>query len=409
MKFGVIGAGEIGGLRVASLRDHPDTQVVAVADVSEAHAKRVAGPVGARAVTEWRTLLDAADIDVVVISTPLPLHEEMAAAALEAGKHVLIEKPLANTLEGCRRLVDLSRTTGRALGVGFNHRFYPSVKFLTQVIEEGTLGELDHVRAYGGHDGLPSLKEEWMYEYPAAGGGAMWDVGIHITDLVRYIAGELTEVYGVVGNRIWNLGESEDNAMAIFKGERNLPVIYQASWSEWAGYHWYVDVYGTQGHVPRLLRTHVQPARHAIAARWRAQEAAQVLPGADPAREAQGLAVHHAGDVRRRARRVPRDGGGPAFEARERMGWPARQRDRPRGASRDGDGRAGPALHATRALSAQTRTTCHTTPATVPTTLPNNSTPPSQSRLSVHQSSTPERAKSTSPIEVRSTMSAHAK
>jgi predicted dehydrogenase len=247
MKFGVIGAGEIGGLRVASLRDHPDTDVVAVADVSQAQAEHVAKGVGARAVTEWRELLDAPEIDAIVISTPLPLHEEMAAAALEAGKHVLIEKPLANTLEGCRRLVDLARSTGKTLGVGFNHRFYPSVKFLTQVVEDGTLGELDHIRAYGGHDGLPSLKEEWMYEYPAAGGGAMWDVGIHMTDLVRYLAGELTEVYGVATNRVWDLGESEDNAMAIFKGERKLPVIYQASWSEWAGYHWYVDVYGTKG------------------------------------------------------------------------------------------------------------------------------------------------------------------
>jgi len=266
MKFGVIGAGEIGALRVDSLRDHPDTEVVAVADLDESRAARVARRAGARSVVDWRSVLDDSEIDAVVISTPLPLHEEMAADALRAGKHVLIEKPLANTLEGCRRLVDLSASTGRVLAVGFNHRFYPSARFLKQVLDEGRLGEIDHVRAFGGHDGLPSLKEEWMYEYPAAGGGAMWDVGIHVTDLVRYIAGELTEVYGVAGNRVWDLGQSEDNAMALFKGERNIPVLYQASWSEWAGYHWYVDVYGTQGmcrayYAPmyNLLVTQSQP------------------------------------------------------------------------------------------------------------------------------------------------------
>lgn len=77
----------------------------------------------------------------------------------------------------------------------------------------------------------------------------MMDVGIHMTDLARYLLGDITEVYGVTSESVWQVPGSEDNALAIFKSPQGVPAFYQATWSEWRGYHFYVDAYGDRGMV----------------------------------------------------------------------------------------------------------------------------------------------------------------
>jgi predicted dehydrogenase len=146
---------------------------------------------------DYRSLLDDAAVEAVIISTPVQLHEEMAVAALAAGKHVLCEKPLSNSVESCRRILDAARAHKRTLAVGFNHRYYPSVKFLKRAVDDGRIGTLDHVRVFGGHDGLSNFRADWMYKGGLSGGGAMMDVGIHMTDLARFVLGEVRDVYGV--------------------------------------------------------------------------------------------------------------------------------------------------------------------------------------------------------------------
>jgi len=194
-------------------------------------------------------VLDDPGVDAIVVSTPVHLHEEVALAALAAGKHVLCEKPLSNTVASCRAVVDAARRHGRTLAVGFNHRYYPSMRFVKQAVDEGRIGEVDHLRVFGGHDGLRNFRAEWMYKRPESGGGAMMDVGIHMTDLSRFIVGEVVEVYGVARSKVWNVEGSEDNAIAIFKSARGVPVFYQATWTEWRGYRCYLDVYGSRGMV----------------------------------------------------------------------------------------------------------------------------------------------------------------
>jgi len=184
----------------------------------------------------------------VIISTPVHLHEEMALASFAAGKHVLCEKPLSNSVASCRRILDAARASGKTLAVGFNHRYYPSIKFLKTAIDEGRIGTIDHLRVFGGHDGLANFRAEWMYK-GSSGGGAMMDVGIHMTDLTRYVLGEVREVYGVSSNRIWKVEGSEDNALAIFKSDAGIPAFYHATWSEWKGYRFYIEAYGDRGMV----------------------------------------------------------------------------------------------------------------------------------------------------------------
>jgi len=246
MKFAVVGAGVIGRLRAQSILQHQGTQLVGVADADASLAQQAVGASGARTSTDYRSFVTDPQVDAVIVSTPVHLHEEMAVAALAAGKHVLCEKPMSNSVESCRRMLDAARVHGRTLAVGFNHRYYPSVKFLKQVLDDGRLGTLDHVRVFGGHDGLSNFRADWMFK-GVSGGGAMMDVGIHMTDLTRYVLGEVREVYGIATNGIWKVDGSEDNALAILKGENNVPAFYHATWTEWKGYRFFIEAYGDRG------------------------------------------------------------------------------------------------------------------------------------------------------------------
>jgi predicted dehydrogenase len=267
MKFAVIGAGGvIGQLRARSVIENPDSQLIGVADADVSKAGQAVGTSGSAVHSDYRRLLDDPRVEAVIISTPVPLHEEMATAAFAAGKHVLCEKPLSNSVSSCRRILEAARASRRTLAVGFNHRYYPSVKFLKESVEQGAIGVVDHLRVFGGHDGLPNFRADWMFKGPLSGGGAMMDVGIHMTDLTRYINGEVREVFGVSSGNIWKVDGSEDNAMAILRGKNGVATIYQATWSEWKGYRFFVDVYGDRGMVRayyapmfNLLITQPQP------------------------------------------------------------------------------------------------------------------------------------------------------
>jgi predicted dehydrogenase len=249
IRVAVLGAGTVGQLRTRSVRHHPETELVAVADANEALARQAASETRAEVFTDYRALLDRVPIDLAIVSSPIHVHEDMALAAFEAGAHVLCEKPLSNSVASCSRMLDVARRRGRVLAVGFNHRYYPAVQFLKRVVDRGEIGDIDHVRVFGGHDGLHNFRAEWMYKAPLSGGGAMMDVGIHMTDLTRFVLGEIAEVYGSATGKIWKVPGSEDNALVIMKSDGGVPAIYQATWTEWKGYRIFIEVYGHLGMV----------------------------------------------------------------------------------------------------------------------------------------------------------------
>ncbi len=227
---------------------NPDTELAGVADIDLGRAKDSVAATRAPATADYRELLDPAP-DAVIVSSPVHLHEEMCLAVLDAGCHVLCEKPLSNSVESCRRIFAAAERARLTLATGFNHRYYPSVQFLVRAIDEGRIGTIDHLRVFGGHDGLAGFRADWMFKGPLSGGGAMMDVGIHMTDLINYVAGDIVEVAAVSSGSIWNVEGSEDNAMAIMRTERGVPVIYQATWTEWKGYQIFLEAYGDLGMV----------------------------------------------------------------------------------------------------------------------------------------------------------------
>jgi predicted dehydrogenase len=149
-----------------------------------------------RAHTDWRELVAADDIDVVDVCTPGDSHAEIAIAALEAGKHVVCEKPLANTVGEARAMVaaaEAARIAGVRSMCGFNYRRVPAVTYLRQLVAAGRLGEIRHVRAVYLQDWIvdPQFPLVWRLQRDKAGSGALGDIGAHIVDLTQYVTGQL--------------------------------------------------------------------------------------------------------------------------------------------------------------------------------------------------------------------------
>jgi predicted dehydrogenase len=152
--------------------------------------------------TDWKDLLERDDVQLVDICTPGSSHAEIAIAALEAGKHVLCEKPLANTVTEARAMVraaEAAQARGLVAAVGFNYRRLPAASFARQLVAAGALGEIRHVRAEYLQDWLvdPAFPLTWRLRAEEAGSGALGDIGAHIVDLTQYVTGEL--VTGVSG------------------------------------------------------------------------------------------------------------------------------------------------------------------------------------------------------------------
>ncbi|WP_436971336.1 Gfo/Idh/MocA family protein [Micromonospora vinacea] len=145
--------------------------------------------------TDWRDLINRDDIDVVDICTPGDSHAEIALAALAAGKHVLCEKPLANSVEEARAMTaaaDVARATGVRSMCGFNYRRVPAVTMMRQLVADGRLGVIRHVRATYLQDWIvdPQFPLVWRLQKDRAGSGALGDIGAHIIDLTQFVTGQ---------------------------------------------------------------------------------------------------------------------------------------------------------------------------------------------------------------------------
>jgi predicted dehydrogenase len=150
------------------------------------------------ASTDWQAVLKRKDIDVVDISTPGNLHAEMAIAAAKAKKHIVCEKPLGNTLSEAKRMRDAVKKAGVRHFLMHNYRRVPAVALAKRMIDDGRIGTIYHFRArYLQEWALsPALHMVWRFDKTQSGSGALGDLGAHIIDLGRYLAGEISEVCG---------------------------------------------------------------------------------------------------------------------------------------------------------------------------------------------------------------------
>jgi predicted dehydrogenase len=172
----------------------------------------------------------------------------MAMAAIENGKHVLCEKPLARTPRECAGVVRAAEQAGRLLATGFNYRFYPSIEQARVSLESGAIGDLDHVRAFAGYS-AHSHTRAWLHEPGVTGGGALWDNGIHLIDLVRSFLGDVEELAGCASSNVWRFEGCEDNGFALLRSAKGKLASLQASWTEWGRYRFEIEICGTHGSI----------------------------------------------------------------------------------------------------------------------------------------------------------------
>jgi len=227
---GIVGCGLIGQKRAKSLG--AGGRLVACADIDVGRAENLAKGSEAKVFRDWRELVWLPQVDIVVVST---LHDSLAAitlAAVEAGKHVLVEKPAARTAAELEPVMAAAKKHGVKVHVGFNHRYHRALRKAKQIVEAGELGELMFIRARYGHGARLGYDKEWRANPALSGGGELIDQGPHLIDLSRWFLGDFTEVQGFAHTYYWDM-PVDDNGFMMLKTPKKQVAFLHASCTEW--------------------------------------------------------------------------------------------------------------------------------------------------------------------------------
>jgi predicted dehydrogenase len=244
-----IGAGSIGILRAEAVSQTPNLKLKVIADIRKDAAESLAKQFGCDATDDWQAAISRPDVDLVIISTPPSLHVDMALLAANNKKHILVEKPIAHTLEAAELICEAAEKNGVFIKTGFNHRYFPSMAFAKKLIDSGKIGEVIRVHAYAGHPGGKEFGPNWVTDGAVTGGGSLVDNGIHILDLTRFFLGDVETGKGYVANLVWPFENAEDNSFALFQSATGAIAYVHASWTEWRGYYFSVETVCTRGYV----------------------------------------------------------------------------------------------------------------------------------------------------------------
>ncbi|HSJ05456.1 MAG TPA: Gfo/Idh/MocA family oxidoreductase [Longimicrobiales bacterium] len=243
----VVGCGLIGRRRARSATAHAGSRLCAVVDPDPAASAGLASGT-CDVVADWQSALLRPDIDVVVVATPNAWLADVAVAALEAGKHVLMEKPMGRGLEEALRIARAAEGSSGVLRIGFNHRHHPGIRQAAERVRSGALGPLITLRARYGHGGRPGLEREWRSDPVQAGGGELLDQGVHLADLFHWLAGMPDEVFAMTQTAVWPIAPLEDNAYALMRFGGGAVGQWHVSMSQWKNL-FSLEVHGEAGAV----------------------------------------------------------------------------------------------------------------------------------------------------------------
>lgn len=237
IRVAVIGCGSIAKHRhLIEYHNNPYVEIVAVCDINEARVKETAATYGAKAYTSYEALLESENIDAVSVCLPNYLHAPVSIAALNAGAHVLCEKPMATSHEEAEQMIEAAKRNNRKLMIGHNQRFVSSHQKARKLIEQGEVGKIYSFRTSFGHGGPESWSadgaDSWFFQKDQAFIGAMGDLGVHKADLLRYLLGEeFKEVGAFVETNAKENIDVDDNATLILKTNSGIVGTLAASWA----------------------------------------------------------------------------------------------------------------------------------------------------------------------------------
>jgi UDP-N-acetyl-2-amino-2-deoxyglucuronate dehydrogenase len=252
IRLALVGAGVIGtmhGAVISELADQID--LVAVVDLHLERAEKLAAEHGGTAFTSLADVLQAVDIDVVSVCTPTGRHGEIAIEALEAGKHVIIEKPAETTVAKTDEIIAAQRRAGTQVAVISQHRFDPATEVALAAINNGELGRLtsgiasiDWWRGQTYYD-----SGEWRGTWELDGGGALMNQGVHTVDLLVATMGRPVEVFAYTGTLAHERIEVEDIAVGVVRFENGALGVLHATTAAYPGLSARLQVHGDRGSI----------------------------------------------------------------------------------------------------------------------------------------------------------------
>jgi predicted dehydrogenase len=274
IKVGIVGAGGIaGGKHLPGHRSVKGVEVIAVCDIVEERAKSFAKQHNIPNVfTDYKDLVAMEELDAVSVCTPNNFHPGPTIAALEAGKHVICEKPLAGNAKDGQAMVDAAKKSGKILQIGLQSRFDAGARTLRKLVEAGEFGDIYYARAMAmRRRGMPASST--FITKKIAGGGPLIDIGVHILDVLLWVIGnpKPVKVFGSIATKFgkrddvinpWGKWDPkqfdvEDFAMGVIKFEGGLTVTLETAWASHTGNNigttfFMGDKAGATLHPPRI-------------------------------------------------------------------------------------------------------------------------------------------------------------
>ena len=266
--IGIIGCGKIAQVRhIPEYADHPQARLAGFYDLNQERARELAEKWGGKAYSSWEEMLADPGIDAVSICVANNAHAQLSIAAMQAGKHVLCEKPMATTLADCEAMVAAARESGKFLMIGQNQRLTKAHQKARELVESGTLGKILTFRTTFGHGGPETWsvdpgKNTWFFDKSKAAMGAMADLGIHKTDLIQYLLGQTVVETTAKVTTLDKRGADgqligvDDNAICIYRMSGGAMGTMTASWTFYGAEDNSTVLYGTKG----ILRIYDDPA-----------------------------------------------------------------------------------------------------------------------------------------------------
>ena len=271
INIGILGCGKIAQVRhIPEYAENPDAKLAAFFSPNRARAQEQADKYGGKVYDTAEALLADPDIDAVSICAANYAHAELSIQALNAGKHVLCEKPMATTLADCEAMVDCAKKNGKFLMIGHNQRLAKAHMEAKRLIDEGLIGDIITFRTSFGHGGpetwsISPGKNVWFFDKKKAAMGVMADLGVHKTDLIQYLTGQRvvrTTARLVTLDKRGEDGELigvDDNAVCIYEMSGGAFGTMTASWTYYGAEDNSTVLYGTKG----IMRIYDDPA-HSI-------------------------------------------------------------------------------------------------------------------------------------------------
>ena len=244
MNIGIIGCGLVGQKRSTQLAG---ANLVAIYDIDTKRSQDFSKATGAKVFDSWQEIIDSKGVDIVIVATTHEWLYPITKAAILAGKHVLVEKPAARTIEEIEELQRLAKEHSVLVRVGFNHRYHPALQQARQMVDDDAIGDLMYIRAKYGHGGRIGYDREWRSDPKLAAGGELVEQGIHIIDLANWFFGFFTYIDGFASTQFWDQ-KLDDNATMILKTIDKKFATLTVSCTEWKNIFCF-EIYGKKGKI----------------------------------------------------------------------------------------------------------------------------------------------------------------